>query len=90
MFAMRIKHLSIRTKLLASALISAGSLVILGIMFYVISSENEQHNQLITSCKNLEIKTLQLRRTEKDFLMREYKNPKFFKKNESKEYFKSF
>ncbi len=81
---MKLKDLSIRTKLLTSALISVLSLLTLGIMFYFVSQTNKKHNQLIINCDNLKITTLELRRSEKDFLMREYKNSKFFEKKESK------
>lgn len=81
---MNIKNISIRKRLVFSAFLSSISLLTAGFVSYILVQTSKSHNQLIQNCNTLKINTLQLRRAEKDFLMREYKNPSFFKKQESK------
>ncbi len=83
------KSISIRNRLIVSASLSIISLIIMGgISFWLVQKAKSQ-NALINNCKDIQINILQLRRAEKDFLMREYKNPKFFSEQESK-YIKKF
>lgn len=81
---MNFKNISIRKRLLFSAFLSCISLLTAGFVSYNLVQTSKSHNQLIQNCNTLKINTLQLRRAEKDFLMREYKNRLFFKKQKSK------
>jgi CHASE3 domain sensor protein len=83
------KNLKIRTKLLILAAFAIGILIANGLIFYYAINYLNRLNSLKSSMQTLSELTLELRKNEKDFLMRESKNETYFKSSEST-YLKNF
>lgn len=78
------KNLSLRFKLIGLTVIAVFVLTLVGSITFIALKKVQSINLLNVQVHELEINMLQLRKHEKDFILREHSNPDFFTRNESK------
>jgi len=81
---MNLKDIKIKTKLLILGGLTIFFLLLLAVMLYNADRQIEGFNDLNEGFSNLDIITLKIRKSEKDFQLRSLFDPQFFKNKESK------
>jgi len=77
-------NLTIRAKLIMLSVLIVASFVVVGVWSYLLTEKVEKIDKTIELADYITIEVLKLRKNEKDFLLRETTNEKFFTSGESK------
>lgn len=78
------KNLTVKQKLITLIIIVSGLFLFLGANTFVLISRINSYHKGLETAKDIESTTLQIRRAEKDFLLREPTNPEYFQTGVSK------
>jgi len=77
-------NLTIRAKLIMLSVLIVASFIVVGVWSYLLTEKVEKVDKTIELADHISSEVLKLRKNEKDFLLRETTNEKFFNSGESK------